>query len=230
MKMNQPKSLILIFLAFLTAASPSIGSSWDYTDRTESERLKPITTSLSETDIIRLLNDSSKIGSNKRIAISTIAESNSQDRSYYYPRKSASEIEFRWITDSIVKSEIATIPGADWIKPLPSTLIPSGSGFDHYREAAAKLRANILLLYKIDASIYENTKAFSKNTVMAIATIEFISLNVATGTISASEVVSKKVKIQQQDDESSESMLNRAKAMVIIEGLKEGIHRIKPQL
>lgn len=216
----------LIGLLVLNCAA----GSWDYSERTQSERLKTITSPLNESDIVRLVNDSSAIATNKRIAISAIVETSNQDKYYYYPKKSASEIEFKWISDSIVKAEMSTISGSIWIKQLPATLIPSGSGFDHYREAAARLRANILLLYKIDANIYENVKMFSKNTVMAISTIEFITLNVSSGTITASEVVSKKVKIQQQEDETSEAMINRAKTMAIIEGLKEGIQKIKPQI
>lgn len=206
------------------------GSSWDYAERTGAQPFKTFPSVMTDSELVRLVNDSSKIEDGKRIAISTITESDSRNNGYFYPRRSASEIEFKWICDSIVKSELSTIPHSTWVKPLPTTLIPAGSGFDHYREAAARLHANILVLYKVDANIYENVKLFGKNTVMAISTIEFMAINISNGTVTASEVVSKKVKIKQEEDEPSESMMDRAKSLAILEAIKEGIRSIKPQL
>ncbi len=221
---------ILLIIGFAIIPSVAGGSSWEYEERTGTQPLRTISSSLTDSDVVRLVNDSGKIAEGKRIAISAIIETDSRNSGYYYPRKSASEIEFRWICDSIVKSELSTISRSTWVKPLPTTLIPSGSGFDHYREAAARLRANILVLYKVDANIYENVKLFGKNTVMAISTIEFMAVNVSNGTITASEVVSKKLKIQQEEDEPSQSMIDRAKSLAILEAIREGIQALKPQL
>lgn len=196
----------------------------------DGNRLNAGSNSLSESEIRRLVNDSSAVKTEKRISISAILENTDRDRYYYYPRKSASEIEFKWISDSLVKSEISDVSNATWIKSLPAALIPNGSGFDHYRDAAARMKSNELLLYKVDANIYENYKLFGKNTVMAISTIDFILLNVAEGSIINSVVVSKKVKIQQNENESSDETIFRAKSMAILESLKEGVRMIKPSL
>jgi hypothetical protein len=44
------------------------------------------------------------------------------------------------------------------------------------------------------------------------------------------EVVSKKLKIQQAEDEPSQSMIDRAKSLAILEAIREGIQALKPQL
>jgi len=220
----------IVITAMFTSMISNAGSlsKFENLDDTQNPRLKAQSTGLNDIEIKRLVNDTSAISSGKRITISPIIENSNQDRySYYYSRKSASEIEFKWISDSLVLAELETVPNAQWIKSLPAALIPNGSGFEHYRESAARMKSNILLLYKIDANIYENVKLFGKNSAMAISTIDFVVLNVAEGSIINSVVVSKRVKIQQNENESSEEMIYRAKSMAIIEGLKEGISKIK---
>lgn len=205
--------------------------SYEYGNNAQNLRLKARSNDLSDDEIRKLVADSSSIVAGKRITISPIIENSNQERySYYYTRKTASEIEFKWVSDSLVMSELGVIPNSVWIKSLPTALIPNGSGFEHYREAAARMKSNLLLLYKIDANIFENVKLFGKNSAMAISTIEFIILNVAEGSIVNSVVVSKRIKIQQNENESSDEMIFRAKSLAILEGLKEGIQKIKTSL
>ena len=221
----KPNSLCLL-LSFAALASAG-DSKFGYDTEIETTPLKPLVAKLGESDISRLVNNAARIDSAKRIVVTGIVESAPKQ---YWQQKTAGEIEFKWVCDSTVGEQLKDIQRSTWTKSLPSILIPEGSGLSHYREAAARMKANILLLYKADANIFENSKLFGPNTVMAISNVEFIALNVESGVVLASRVISNRVKFSQQKEESSAELVARTKGVAILQALREGAAQIKSEL
>lgn len=173
----------------------------------------------------KLINFNQKIDTNKKISFIGINSSQDEFRNH---RKN--NLENLWAIDSISASTLSNTQNITWIKKLPSILIPNNASLDDYLDAAAMLKSNILIIYKINANIYEDVAVFGKNSAMAISNIEIIAIDVLNKSIITSQSSMKKSIFKQNDNETSEDFSTRAKNNVILENLKESIEKIKSSI
>jgi len=74
---------------------------------------------------------------------------------------------------------------------LPSLMIPEKQTIPYLREAAARYQADLLLVYRTASRVYDKTRAFSQDRVKAQCIVEGILLDVRTGLVPFSSVVTE---------------------------------------
>jgi len=89
------------------------------------------------------------------------------------------------------------------VKILPSIMIPKKMTIPNMREAAVRMQANVLIVYKIQSDIFEKFRLFQHSQIKAFATCEGFLLDTKTGIIPFSAVITKKYITEKIADDSS---------------------------
>ncbi len=82
-----------------------------------------------------------------------------------------------------LSAHLLTLPRVMEVTPLPSLLTPQSPTVPILREAAVRLQADLLLIYRITTDVYSEYNTFSKDEAKAYSTCEFVLLDVRTGLI-----------------------------------------------
>ena len=88
---------------------------------------------------------------------------------------------------------------------IPDLLISKSPSFTNIREAAVRMQADIVVVYAVTSDIYTKYKAFSKPDIKAFATTQLIILDVKTGLIPFSSIVTKDLLSQKKKEELDNS-------------------------
>jgi len=197
------KSLQIVF-SFLTAilwsgctsmptASTSLMASAEYSAR------EPISASLFPSDqavlgddaVARILASKLELPAKARLAVMKFPEG---DGSRYYGR-------YYWRDETYLKLQQAQLDaltkallGSDQIvevTSLPSLMTPSRVTLPVLREAAVRMQADLLLVFRIGSDTYSQYRAFSKDKAKAYSTCELVLLDVRTGLVPFARVVSR---------------------------------------
>ncbi|GAA3560482.1 hypothetical protein [Snuella lapsa] len=221
-----------IFLLFTTtlvsciATKPINGTTVTEYNR-YSEPTHPITKSLfddksatiSEENIQKILEGEYKLPNNLRVSIVKL-ESIQNQRRYY------------WNNENYLKSQQAYLDlfseifkqsnRINKVSVIPDLLISSSPTFTSIRESAVRTQSDIVVIYSIASDIYSNYKLFAKSDIKAFATTQLIILDVRTGLIPFSTIVTKDFQSKKQDGEISESeAVNRIKDKAVLLTIEE---------
>jgi hypothetical protein len=93
------------------------------------------------------------------------------------------------------------VKGLQDVIPLPDFLLPPKRNFGHIRQAAARVQADLLWLYKTECLLTEDHPLFFKDEVEAICTAEVALVDVRTGLIPFSSKATQKIKRSEAKDE-----------------------------
>ena len=105
---------------------------------------------------------------------------------------------------------------------IPDLLISQNPTFVNIREAAVRTQADIVAIYSITSEIYSKQKVFSPDIIKAFATIEFMLLDVRTGLIPFSTIVTNDFQSKRQkDDFDGEDARNRVKNEAVLLSINE---------
>lgn len=74
---------------------------------------------------------------------------------------------------------------------LPTLLIPEKRTVGHYREAAARYQADLLLIYQAACRTYEKYRLFSRDEAKSFCNVEAVILDVRTGIVPFTVTVSR---------------------------------------
>ncbi len=75
--------------------------------------------------------------------------------------------------------------------PLPSLMTPSRVSIPLLREAAVRMQADLLLVFRVSSDTYAQYRTFAKDKVKAYSTCEMVLLDVRTGLVPFARVVSR---------------------------------------
>lgn len=91
---------------------------------------------------------------------------------------------------------------------IPDMMIPSPPSFTAIREAAVRLQANIAVVYSIRGGLYSKYKLFSSDEYKAFATTQVMIMDVRTGLVPFTTVVTEEYssKKQKSDFNNSEAI------------------------
>jgi hypothetical protein len=94
------------------------------------------------------------------------------------------------------------------VTPLPSLMTPTRVSLPVLREAAVRMQADLLLVFRVGTDKYSQYRFFSKDKARAYSTCELVLLDVRTGLVPFSRVVSReRLEVKQPGDlELSETM------------------------
>lgn len=107
------------------------------------------------------------------------------------------------------------------VTPLPSLMIPKQMSIPVLREAAVRMQADMLLVYRVGSDTYSQYRTFSKDQVKAYSTCEVVLLDVRTGLVPFTRVVSReRLELKQPPDLDLTETMRRAEQNSTVEALK----------
>jgi hypothetical protein len=97
------------------------------------------------------------------------------------------------------------------VTPLPSLMTPRQLSIPILREAAVRMQADLLLVFRVSSDTYSQYRAFTKDKVKAYSTCELVLLDVRTGLVPFTRVVSsEQVELKQSTDFDLTETMRRA--------------------
>ena len=201
-------TLLFATILFLTACNPTrpVGNSSGL-DTPSGDTL--ITQSLfndkastiSEENIQKILDGTYKLSPQLRVAIVRLEPTPQLKRFYWnywsgeqYLKTQQSYLDL--FADKFKQSSQVTK-----LSIIPDLLISKTPSFTNIREAAVRMQADVVVVYAITSDIYAKYKLFSKSDIKAFATTQLIILDVKTGLIPFSTIVTRDFLSQKKKEE-----------------------------
>lgn len=155
---------------------------------------------ISEENIQKILDGNFKLPQKLRVAIVRL-EPSIQKRNYwsYWNNEQYLKTQQSYL-DSFTE-KFKQSPRVVSVSVIPDLLISNKPSFTNIREAAVRMQADIVVVYSIESDIYSKYKLFSKNDIKAFATTQLIILDVRTGLIPFSTIVTKDYLSQKKKEE-----------------------------
>ncbi|TDK45558.1 hypothetical protein [Algoriphagus formosus] len=215
--------LLFAFYACTTVKPTGTGSSAQAYYQSE----PPITQSLfadqsstiSEENIRKILEGTYSLPENLRISLVKL-ESTQNQRSYYWNNeeylKSQQEYLDRF-TESFKRSE-----RVQQVSQIPDLLISSNPSFTTIREVAVRTQSDLVVIYSINSDLYSHYKVFAKTDMKAFATTQLILMDVRTGLIPFSTIVTEEFQSKRMDGELNDNeAANRIKNEAVLLTIQE---------
>ena len=108
------------------------------------------------------------------------------------------------------------------IKLMPKLMIGTQPNIFSLREAAVRLQADLLLIFSVNSNIYYKYKVFKKNEAKAFATCEALLMDIRTGIIPYSEVVTREQLLRKSEEDFNNLDLQKnAERQAVVASLEE---------
>jgi hypothetical protein len=160
---------------------------------------------ISEENIQKILDGTFKLPQQLRVAIVRLESTPQLKRNYWnywsdeqYLKTQQSYLDL--FTDRFKQSyRVAKL------SIIPDLLISKTPSFTNIREAAVRMQADVVVVYTITSDIYSKYKLFSKPDIKAFATTQLIILDVRTGLVPFSTIVTRDMLSQKKKEELDNS-------------------------
>ncbi len=176
---------------------------------------------ISEEDIQRLLDGNITLPDSARVAIYNFG---STSLNKYYYNYSYNE-EFLKLKQGYFENLTTSINQAGRVYKvtlMPSIMTNQNPTLTNLRESAVRLQADLLLIFSIKSDIYYKYKAFKRDQAKAFATIEIVLLDIRTGVVPYSNIVTKEELIQKENTDSNiQETQKRAENEAVLAALSE---------
>lgn len=131
--------------------------------------------------------------------------------------------EFLVVTDGLKQNLIDRLMESPQVYDasfLPTILIPEQRTVPHLREAAARYQADLLLIYRNACYSFERYRFFGADQTEGACTVEAVLLDVRTGLVPMTSVVSESFGADQNaEDLNFRETILRAQLMAVVEAL-----------
>ena len=186
---------ILVAMLFLSACSTP-----QYMAAPAQERFidngEPITQSLfsdknstiSEENIQKILDGNYSLPQRLRIAVVRV-DNSSSGRRYYWSDEQYLKTQQSYL--DLFSEKLKQSQKVLSIATIPDLLLAKPQSFTSIREPAVRLQADVVVVYSITTDIYSKYKLFTKPDIKAFATTQLIVLDVRTGLVPFSTIVTK---------------------------------------
>jgi hypothetical protein len=220
---------MLISLVLCSCSGPKhIGAPGQQADNF-SDNGEPITQSLFsdknatilEENIQKILDGNYTLPAQLRVAVVSI-DNTSPNRRYYwnywtdeqYLKTQQAYLDL--FTDKLKQSQRVIS-----VETIPDLLLTKPQTFTNIREAAVRLQADVVIVYSITTDIYSKYKLFTKPDIKAFATTQLIVLDVRTGLVPFSAIVTKDQLSKRQgnelDNNEASSRIQKEAVLMTIE-------------
>lgn len=185
--------------------------------------------SISEENIQKLLDGNYKLPQQLRVAVVRLDKENS-GRRYYYNDEDFLKTQQSYL-DSFT-SKLRQSPRVQKVSVVPEIVVSKSPSFTQLREAAVRLQSDIVVVYSISSDIYSRYKIFSNPDLKAFATTQLIVLDVRTGMVPFSTIVtkdqmSKKTKSELDNAQATARVQHEAVLMTIDESSTQMLNFLK---
>ncbi len=189
---------------------------------------EPITTSLFPSDqavlsdvVRKILESKLELPAKAKLALMKFPEG---EGSRYYGRYYWRDEEYLKLQQSQVDMLTQALLASDQIAevmPLPSLMTPSRVSIPILWEAAVRMQADLLLVFRGGSDTYSQYRTFAKDKVKAYSTCEVVLLDVRTGLVPFTRVVSREqLELKQSTDLDTSEAMRRAEQVSAAEALK----------
>ncbi|PTX61449.1 hypothetical protein C8N46_10492 [Kordia periserrulae] len=216
---------LLLFLALSSCGIKTTGTG--YPTQTAYKPDPPITKSLfndqsatiSEENIQKILDGTYTLPQNLRVSL--VKLESTQNQRYYYGNNEqylkSQQAYLDLFTKNFKESNRVTT-----VSQIPDLLISNNPTFTSIREAAVRTQSDIVVIYSINSDLYARYKLFAKSDIKAFATTQLIILDVRTGLIPFSTIVTKEFQSKRQENEVNEAeAANRIKNEAVLLTIQE---------
>lgn len=155
------------------------------------------TATISEENIQRILNGTFDLPRELRVAI--VRLESGQTRNYYWNNENYLKTQQKYV--DMFTAELRKSSHVKTVALVPDLLISGSPNFTVIREAAVRMQADVVLIYGIAGDIYTDFKFFSRDDIKAFATTQLVMMDIRTGLIPFSKVVTKDVTSQRLENE-----------------------------
>ncbi len=175
---------------------------------------------LSESDIQKLLAGRLVLPETLRLAVFKFGMNNRFYYRYnYLPDENLVKAHQSYL-DTLV-SGLKNNNRVESVHPIPSLMLSANPTITQLRETSVRLQSDVLLVYSTTSDIYYKYKAFKKNETKAFATTEVFLMDIRTGLVPFSTVVTKDFYTKVIHDETVEETRKRAEQEAVILTLVE---------
>ncbi|WP_020404805.1 hypothetical protein [Gracilimonas tropica] len=203
--------LHFVSLLFLLSSCASSGSYYDSYGYQENE--PTLTKSLFPSDqrvisqaaIDTILASEIQLPRNAKIALINFPSENTQRSSVYgygYWR-SEDYLKLQQSYIDTLSSHLLETDFAESVIHLPSMLTPIEPTLPILREAAVRLQSPLMIVFRINSDIYEEFRFFRNNKAKAFSTIELVLLDVRTGLIPFTSIVTEEYMAEKLNSDSN---------------------------
>lgn len=220
--------LVIVFLPFAVAGCTTIpsypsravnsGMTPSFANTPDADRVSLFSTDtdvLSDQEIARILAYEYEPPEELRVGILAIDES----------RWRAWSSELETTTAQVQSDFVRKLKRSGSIKEasyLPGLLVPSERTVGHFREAAARYQADMLVIYQPSCRTYAKYRIFSPNTSRSYCTVEAVLLDTRTGIVPLAVTESREFTAETTESEISfQETLRRAELGAVGDALTD---------
>ena len=180
---------------------------------------------LSESDIQKLLDGKLNLPDTLRLAVFKYGMNN-----HYYSKFSyRADENLVKAQQSYIDTLVAGLKGnrrIESVHPIPSLMLSTDPTITQLRETSVRLLSDLLLVYSTTSDIYYKFKTFKKDETKAFATTEVFLMDIRTGLVPFSTVITKDFYTKVLKDETQDEARKRAEKEATILTLIEVGQRV----
>ena len=192
---------------------------------------EPIATSLFPSDqavmgdeaIGRILSSKLELPAKGKLALMRFPDGDAWGSRYYgsYYWRDENYVKLQQVQVETLTSSLLASEQILEVAPLPSLMTPRQLSIPVLREAAVRMQADMLLVFRIGSDTYSQYRAFAKDKVKSYSTCELVLLDVRTGLVPFARVVSREqLELKQSADLDLSETMRRAEQASAVEALK----------
>lgn len=173
---------------------------------------------ITEENIQRILNGKYKLPETLRVAIVNLE--NNQYRRYYW-----NDEDYLSSRQKYLETLTQNFKNQNRVKSvslIPEIMLPGSPTFGSIREAAVRMQADVVIVYSVSGGMYSNYKMFKGSTYKAFATTQVLMIDVRTGLVPFTRVISKDTIAKKEDsDFNSDEARKRIQEEAVMKTLDE---------
>lgn len=174
---------------------------------------------ISEESIQKILDGTYNLPNGLRVAFVKLDGSQSQRR-YYWANEQYLKSQQQYL--DLFTEKFKNSSRVKSISTIPDILLSHNPTFTTIRESAVRTQSDIVVVYSINSDIYSHYKLFSKTNIKAFATTQLIVLDVRTGLIPFTTIITKDFQDKKNDNDLNESeAVNRIKNQAVLLTIEE---------
>lgn len=174
---------------------------------------------LSEEAVSRVLASKLELPAKAKLAIMKFPDSEGPRFRYYWRDEHSLKLHQQQV-DALSRVLLASEQVSE-VVPLPSLMTPQKVSIPILREAAVRMQADLLLIFRVGTDTYSQYRAFAKDKAKAYSTCEMVLLDVRTGLVPFTRVISReRLEMKQAADLEFSETVNRAEEASGAEALK----------
>lgn len=174
---------------------------------------------ISEEDIQKILDGNYSLPHKLRVSLVKL-ESAQNPRNYYWNSEEYLKSQQAYL--DLFTSKFSQSNRVLKVSKIPDLLILNHPTFTNIREAAVRMQSDMVVVYAINSDLYSKYKLFSKSDIKAFATVQLIILDVRTGLIPFSTIVTKEYQSKRQENELNDNeAANRIKNEAVLLSIQE---------